>query len=79
MIYILVPHEGIDGLRVMTNFGLMEQTVLRQGNLRRQWKLDPDWCTVYGYEAGFSTDELSPVWKWFLGDTGTLIRQPFTQ
>lgn len=79
MIYILIPYEGVDGLRVFTNFGLMEQMILRQGGLRRQWKLDPDWCTVYGYDSTVSTDEYAPIWKWYLGDAGNLIREPISQ
>lgn len=77
MIYVLVPHENVDAIRVFGTFGIVEQTLLRQGNMRLQWHLDPDWCTVYGYESG--TDEFTPVWVWHVSQNGTLVRQHFIQ
>ena len=78
MIYILIPHDGVDGMRVFHTFGVVEQIVLRQGGLRKQWKLDPDWCTVYGYGDGVNADEDIPIWKWYLGEAGQLIREHAT-
>jgi hypothetical protein len=77
MIYILLPNDGKDGMRVFTNFGLMEQVIRHQGITRQQWKMDPDWCTVLGYDE--SVDECVLIWKWFLGPTGNLIREPANQ
>ena len=73
MIYILLPNDGADGLRVFTSFGILELVVIRQGALRQQWNLDPDWCTVLGFDEG--VDECVPIWRWYLGPTGALIRE----
>jgi hypothetical protein len=79
MIYILIPYEGITGLRVFTNFGLMEQLMLRHGAHLLRRNLDPDWCTVFGYDSGVSVDEYTPIWRWYLGDAGQLIRERFSR
>jgi hypothetical protein len=77
MIYVLLPHDNAEAIRVFSNFGMMEQILLRQGDLRQQWHLDPDWCSVVGYEL--SGDEYAPIWVWHLGPAGGLIREPFNQ
>jgi hypothetical protein len=77
MIYILFPYDNVGAMRVFGNFGMMEQVVLRQANMRMQWHLDPDWCTVYGYEEG--ADEFVPIWVWHVGPSGNLIREPFSR
>lgn len=77
MIYIVIPYENPEAMRVFGNFGMMEQMVLRQGHLRLQWHLDPDWCTVYGYESG--SDEFTPIWLWHVSSDGDLVREPFNQ
>lgn len=74
MIYVLVPHDGVEGIRVFENYGMMEQTVLRQGMMRLQWHLDPDWCLVTGYDQGL--DECVPIWRWYVGPAGQLVREP---
>jgi len=77
MIYVLIPHSGLEGMRVFSNFGLMEQVILRQADLHLQWHLDPDWCSVFGYES--EVDELAPTWIWHIGSNGQLIREHVSQ
>lgn len=75
MIYLLLPHDTSSPVRVFGNFGMIEQVILREGNKRLQWHLDADWCTAIGYEN--ECDEFIPIWVWYLGESGTIIRRPF--
>jgi hypothetical protein len=64
MIYLIVPTSGA-GVRIVANYGLMEQIVRAQ---------PMGWCTVFGYELAI--DEYQPMWIWKLGVGGILSRSP---
>jgi hypothetical protein len=75
MIYTLVPHENTGGIRVFGSFGMAEQIAIQHARSRREWGLSPDWCYIVGYETG--TDEYAPIWIWYVGAEGTLVRESF--
>lgn len=63
MIYLLIPMDTKESVRIFSDYGLMEQVM---------WSRPSDWCTVYGYELAI--DEYQLIWMWHKGPSNHLIR-----
>lgn len=72
MIYLLWLTGGdMTDVRVFTSYAHVEQEALRMARLRKDWGVSPDWCTIRAYEG---TDELTPVWGYYVHSSMSLVR-----